>query len=178
MYFQNISRKLLTSFLLFAPCLAYADDDLSSRIFYSYESNGADYISSIGAGTTFKNLESNLGFQLNMSIGNANVLATDGYLEEFTVWQGSAKFGYFSNFSVYIEGGIDLSEAIFHDIRYDDYDHQTGYEDDIDAFVGMGAGIRAGALGIDAFFRVREIDAEYWEAESEVFSGVQISVNF
>ncbi|MCF6193390.1 MAG: hypothetical protein L3J46_03540 [Kangiellaceae bacterium] len=175
-------RLLVASFLcgslvLATPAFAH-EKDLSHRIFVSYESNGADYLSSIGVGTTFKDFESNVGVQVNSSLGRAEVMATDGFIEEFTVWDVSARFGYFSNISFFIEGGIDLTEALFHDIRYDDYDDGHGDVSDVDAFVGVGAGIRLGALQFEGFLRIREIDSEFWEAESESFSGIQVSINF
>ena len=156
-------------------------DDTQVRIFTSYESNGEDYIEGIGVGFTFKNSENKMGFQLNTSLNNAEVRATDGYIEDYFAWQGSAKFGLFSNVSIYVEAGIDLTELIFHDFRYDDhhgYDDHYHYEDDIDVFVGLGAGIKLGHLKLEGFSRLREIDSRYWEAESEVFTGVQFSLNF
>ena len=161
-----------------------AHDETSVRIFYSYESNGADYISAIGVGTNFFQNTSHFGAQLNTSLGYAEVLATDGYLKEYVAWEASVKMGYFSTISFYIEGGVDLSELLFHDLRYDHeeehycYDDEYCYEDYLDAFFGIGAGLQAGTFGIEAFVRARQIDSKYWEANSEIFSGIQISVNF
>ncbi len=177
MSFINARILALVGLILFSS-LTQANDDVSLRGFYSYESNGADYFSSVGVGTTFKDSETNLGIQVNTSIGYAEVIAQDGYLEDFVSWEAGVRFGYFSNLSVYIEGGIDLSELFFHDLRYDEYEHENGYEDDLDAYVGAGVGFRTGVLQIDGFVRMREIDSKYWEAESEAFSGVQISLNF
>jgi hypothetical protein len=189
--FTNLCRKrfrrtiaaILTVWSLMLSFTSQANDenygdDLSGRLFYSYESNGADYISAIGTGMTFKNPDTNFGFQLNTSIGAAEVMATDGYVEEYLVWDGSIKVGYFSTISAYVEGGIDLTELLFHDLRYDQYDHDFGYEDNIDAYIGAGLGIRLQSLAIDAFVRARNIDSKYWQAESEVFSGIQVSINF
>jgi len=163
-------------------------DNLSTRLFSSYESNGNDFIEGIGIGTTFKENESNLGFQVNTSFNNAEVLTTDGFTEEYFAWQGSMKFGYFSRVSVYAEVGIDLTELLFHDLRDDDHDgydydyyddhHHSHYSDNIDAFIGIGAGIQTGPIKFEAFTRLREIDSQYWEADSEAFSGIQISINF
>ena len=168
---------IFSGFFLFSNFLQ-ATDDLSPRVFYSYESNGGDYFSSVGVGLTFKDSETNLGVQLNTSLGYAEVLAEDGYLEDYASWEGGLKLGYFSNISIYVEGGIDLSELFFHDLRYDDYEHHHGFEDDLDAYVGFGIGFGSEAFQLDLFVRAREIDSKYWEAESDVFSGVQISANF
>jgi hypothetical protein len=151
----------------------------SSRIFTSYETSGQDYIYGIGIGKTFKLKNSDFGYQLNTSLNWAEVTATDGFIEEYIAWQGAVKLGLFSTISVYAEFGIDLSEALFGDFRYDDDDYRYDYyTDDIDAFVGIGAGFKAGPIKIEAISRLREIDSRYWEAREEVFTGMQFSINF
>jgi len=155
------------------------NDDSSIKLFSTYEANGSDYIEGIGVGFTTKNPDTKLGFEFSTSINNAEVMATDGFIENYFAWQGSAKFGLFSNISLYAELGVDLTELFFHDLRYDDYDaYNNDYHDDIDAFVGVGAGLKAGPLQIEAFTRLREIDSQYWEAEPEVFTGAQLSIIF
>jgi len=154
-------------------------DDTSVRLFSTYEANGRDYIKGIGVGFTTKNPDTKLGFEFSTSFNNAKVRATDGYIEDYFAWQGTAKIGLFSNISVYAELGVDLTELLFHDLRYGYHDeYYDYYHDNIDAFVGVGAGIKAGPLKFEAFSRLREIDSRYWEAESEVFTGAQLSINF
>lgn len=154
-------------------------ENASVRIFSTYEANGKDYIEGVGIGITSKNPDTKLGFEFSTSLNNAEVRATDGYIENYFAWQGSAKFGLFSFISVYAELGVDLTELIFHDFRYDADDEYYGeYQDDIDTFVGVGAGLKAGPLQLEAFTRLREIDSRYWEAESEVFTGAQLSFIF
>ena len=174
----TITKLLVITCVILFPNFSQANDDVSPCIFYNFESNGADNFSSVGVGTTFKINDTNLGIQINSSIGYSEVLADDGYLEEFVSWEGGVKLGYFSNVSLYIEGGIDLSELFFHDLRYDDYEHAYGYEDDLDAYIGSGVGFGNETVHLNLFVRAREIDSKYWEAESHVFSGIQISVNF
>jgi hypothetical protein len=166
---------------------AYADhnnhsndyENASVRLFSTYEANGTDYIEGIGIGFTTRNPDTKLGFEFSTSINNAEVTATDGYIEDYFAWQGSAKVGLFSNISIYAELGVDLTELFFHDLRYDVHnENYDGYQDDVDAFVGVGAGLKAGPLQIEAFSRLREIDSQYWEAESEVFTGAQLSISF
>ena len=178
---------LLCFGLLAFTSSAYADHDnysndynnASVRLFSTYEANGKDYIEGIGIGFTTKNPDTKLGFEFSTSINNAEVMATDGFIENYFAWQGSAKVGLFSNISVYAELGVDLTELLFHDLRYDVHDeYYNEYQDDIDAFVGVGAGLKAGPLQFEAFTRLREIDSRYWEAESEVFTGAQLSISF
>lgn len=154
-------------------------DNASVRLFSTYEANGEDYIEGVGIGFTTKNPDTKLGFEFSTSFNNAVVTATDGYIEDYFAWQGSAKIGLFSNISVYAELGVDLTELFFHDLRYDVHDgFNDEYQDDIDTFVGVGAGLKAGPLQIEAFTRLREIDSQYWEAEAEVFTGAQLSISF
>ncbi len=155
-----------------------ANGEASVRLFTIYEANGRDYIEGVGVGFAITNPDTKLGFEFSTSFNNAQVRATDGYIENYFAWQGSAKFGLFSNLSIYAELGVDLSELIFHDLRYDYHDeYNNDYHDDVDAFVGIGTGLMAGPLKIEAFSRLREIDSRYWEAEAEVFSGFQLSIS-
>ncbi len=154
-------------------------DNTSIRLFSTYEANGRDYIEGIGIGFSTKNPDTKIGFEFNTSFSNAEVRATDGYIEEYFTWQGSVKIGFFSKLSVYAELGLDLAELFFHDLRYYDHDeYYDNYHDDIDAFVGIGAGVKAGPLKFEAFTRLREIDSRYWEAEAVVFTGAQLSISF
>lgn len=148
------------------------------RLFTTYEANGSDYIQGIGIAFADINPDTKLGFEFSTSFNNAEVRATDGYIENYFAWQGAARFGFFSNLSIYAELGVDLTEFLFNDLRYDYHDgYYDEYHDDIDAFVGVGAGLKAGPLKIEAFSRLREIDSLYWEAESEVFTGIQASIS-
>ena len=162
---------------------AYADhlnesEDASVRLFTTYEANGSDYIQGIGIGFANINPDTKLGFEFSTSFNNAEVRATDGYIENYFAWQGAARFGLFSNLSIYAELGVDLTELLFHDLRYDYHDgYYDEFRDDIDAFVGVGAGLKVGPLKIEAFSRLREIDSRYWEAEAEVFTGIQASIS-
>lgn len=186
--------KIIFNFLVGSTCVLFSmstsarhgthnsdyHDSRYASFYYTYEANGDDYITGVGASVTFIDSQTNLGFSLNTSLNNAEVLATDGYVEDYFAWEGSIKFGYFSKLSIYGEVGVDLTEALFHDLRYhdDDDDYYHHHEDDIDAYFGAGIGINLGGLKIDGFSRLREIDSRYWEAESEVFSGIQVSINF
>jgi len=168
----------------------YYDNDLSSSLFTSYESNGADFISSIGLATNLIQ-DDKLGVQFNTSIATAQVLATDGYLEEYSAWQVGVKAGYFGRVSVFVEAGFDLTEAIFNDVRGDGhsvvytndgvtiYEEYDGYSrNDVDIYLGAGAGVNLGKLSLEGIVRWRAIDGDYWQADSEFFSGMQVSFNF
>ena len=183
--------------LLVALCLVsfnskadHYDGELSNSLFTSYESNGADFISTVGLATSLMQ-NNNLGVQFNTSIATAEVLATDGYVEEYAAWQIGVKAGYFGKISVFLEAGYDLTEAIFNDTRDEGhsvvissdgieyYEENSHYHNnDVDIYLGAGVGINLGKLSVDGIVRVRAIDGDYWQAESEVFSGLQVSLNF
>lgn len=178
-----MKKTLLTIAILanaaFLASPTEAHESNKAQVFYSYESNGDDYIAGVGIGYSFVNSETNIGYQLTTSLSNAEVIATDGLVEDYFAWEGGIKFGLFSNISIYAEAGIDLTELLFHDLRYDHHDfYYDEYHDNVDMYLGVGAGIQAGPIRITAFSRTREVDSKYWEAESEVFSGIQFSLNF
>ena len=178
-----LGKFLITMLTILASSNVFADhpsgfNDRTTSIFYTYEGNGYDYIAGFGAGLTLKNSHSNWGIGLTTTFSNAEVRTEDGYIEEYFAWEGSVRFGHFSQVSIYGEVGIDLTEMLFHDLRYDHDDYHNEYHDDLDAYVGVGAGFNLGPLKVEAFTRLREIDSLYWEARSSHFTGVQFSINF
>ncbi|MET1256264.1 hypothetical protein [Aliikangiella maris] len=185
------SFNLAVSILLLS-CLSFTRQTQATEIpqgmlYYSFEANGEDYIAGIGTGLKLYDEDAPIGVILTTSLNYAEVTTERGYTENYTAWEAAFKVGHFSDFSVYLEAGFDLSELIFHDLRYSDdhifytndshHDHDH-YDDNIDAYVGIGAGFRLGGLGIEAFSKLREIDSRNWEAEAEVFSGITFSINF
>ncbi len=201
---KNYSNKFLpvVTFMLFSTLINAHDirtdsrstsdykNDFSSSLFTSYESNGTDFISTIGLATNLIQNDA-LGVQFNTSIATAEVLASDGYLEEYSAWQVGVKAGYFGRVSVFVEAGFDLTEAIFNDARddghsvvhtsngvtiYEEYDDHS--RNDVDIYLGAGAGINLGNLSLEGIVRWRAIDGDHWQADSEFFSGMQVSFNF
>jgi hypothetical protein len=167
----------------------YAHDKPEQAIFYTHETSGPDSINGIGHSVVFK-LDEHLGVGFTNALSTAQVTATDGFIEEYLAWEGSLRFGYFSKISIFVEAGIDLTELIFHDYRNSNYNYcysdSSYYEeiycesehDNIDAFLGVGAGIRLNKLKIEAISRIREIDSHHFESRSEIFSGIQVSIHF
>ncbi|MDP2562311.1 hypothetical protein [Psychrobium sp. 1_MG-2023] len=186
--------------LLTASLNTYASDTLSS-FFVTHDTNGESTISSVGSGIIFKDDYSHMGFAVNTSLGNAEVLTEDNYIEEYVAWELGLKFGYFSDISVYGEIGIDLGELIFNQHKYDDHDlvydnddyfnntnfnhYHNEYDDrdhdhsnSLDAYIGVGAGINLGHLELTGHVRLRQIDGDHWSAAEFIYSGVQMSVSF
>lgn len=166
----------------------HSNSNSNVRLFYTHESNNNDHIYGFGTGLRFTYADSSFGYELNTSLNAAEITTEQGYVEDFIAWQGSIKAGYFSDVSFYVEAGIDLTELFFSDWRDDDHhdfhfdfgDSSAHYHDseNLDSFIGLGGGIKAGPIKFEAFSRWREIDSLYWEAEADVFTGIQVSINF
>ncbi|NQY65936.1 MAG: hypothetical protein HRT38_20080, partial [Alteromonadaceae bacterium] len=64
----------------------------------------------------------------------------------------------------------------YHNNNYhnNDYDESNN----IDAYVGIGLGIKFGHIQIETFARLREIDSTNWEAENHIYTGIQTSLSF
>lgn len=181
----------------FISSSSYAQSDTPS-IFVTHERNGDSFINSIGAGLNFKANNSNLGGQVNMSLGQAEVVTTRLDVQDYLAWELGVKVGYFSDVSLYLEAGLDLGELIDREhLREDDYDthrhitidgdhvHIDEYrhsyrniEDSLDAYMGIGGGITIDRLSIKGQVRYRQIDSDDWEALDDVYSGVTVSFSF
>ena len=140
------------------------------------------------------NRDSNFGISILTSIGHAEVTGKDKKQHDYLAWEAGFKLGYFSDVFAYAEFGFDLGELALQDRNEDDdYRRYSGDEDNdfivsnrsrydesnnIDGYVGIGAGIKFEHLQIEAFTRLRQIDGEYWKAENQAFTGAKLSVVF
>ncbi|WP_284246130.1 hypothetical protein [Thalassotalea insulae] len=164
------------------------------------EFNGDDYINGIGTELWLTDNLSNLGLAVSSSLGKGKVKDTEGWQQEFISWDFGIKYGYFSDVFAYVEVGVDLSELILQDRDEDEYDerHYDGelvieiadamlfgesrkrydQDNDVDAYLGAGLGVKLEHFAIEAFSRYRQIDGEYWKADNQVFTGVKLTVFF
>ena len=101
--------------------------------------------------------------------------------------------GYFSDFSLYAEFGVDLAELAFNDRSDDDYlhnnkrynndfendnyDHRDS-QNDIDGYIGIGSSFMIAQIKITGFIRFREISGHHWQAENNTFSGIELAAVF
>tara|TARA_R110000737_G_C14514521_1_gene474248 strand:- start:209 stop:832 length:624 start_codon:yes stop_codon:yes gene_type:complete len=162
--------------------------------FVKNEVNNNDHISGVGAEMWLTNRDSNFGISILTSIGHAEVTGKDKKQHDYLAWEAGFKLGYFSDVFAYAEFGFDLGELALQDRNEDDdYRRYSGDEDNdfivsnrsrydesnnIDGYVGIGAGIKFEHLQIEAFTRLRQIDGEYWKAENQAFTGAKLSVVF
>jgi len=199
----KIIMKLTVIKWLFAPLLmtvfittftASAFESPSFGFFIKNEVNDNGHISGVGAEVWLTNRESNFGVAVLTSIGHAEVTGRDNNEHNYLAWEAGVKLGYFSDVFAYAEVGFDLGELALQDrdeddelgIYYGDDDNdfvevnRRRYDgaNNIDGYVGVGAGFKFDHLQIEAFTRLRQIDGEYWKADNQAFTGAKLSVVF
>ena len=188
-------KKIIISLCL---CLlfslnAYADKANDYIIFVHHDANESDHYSSLGVEIIHRNYNTYLGFAVNSAIGYARVNDTDNYEHDFITWEAGVKIGYFADFSLYAEFGVDLVELTFNDRSDDDYQqnnkrYNTDFENDnfdhrdsqndIDGYIGIGSSLMIEQIKITGFIRFREISGHNWQAENNTFSGIELAVVF
>jgi len=174
---------------------------MHSGVFLKNEMNGDDYLSGLGVETWLINNDSHIGIAVNSSIGKAEVTDTFHYQHSYLAWDFGIKFGYFSDVFVYAEVGFDIGELLLRDRDEDDYDSYKNddelnfgelfgvivlddyYDDydrsnDVDAYVGIGMGIKLDNILIEGYSRYRQIDGEYWKADNQAYTGLKLTLMF
>lgn len=188
--------------LLFTSTAFAQDSGNGPSVFVTHEFNGDSEISSAGVAFNFKQQNSGFGGAVLMSLGRADIVTTKLNVEDYLAWELGGRIGYFSDISIYAEAGVDLGELFgrghldedrYHDHEFydgDDYhdhyhDHDDYYDhdnrfanDSLDAYVGIGGGIKLGHVQVNGQVRYRQIDSEDWKAIDDVYSGVTVSFSF
>ena len=175
---KTLNIALLVMLISLAPPFAAANDRFS--IFVSNEFNNTDSISSVGVSGILSAYNTDFKSEIITSLNSVNVINQFGYEEEYLGLDLGMRFGYFNDLFLYVEGGLDIFEAIFKSNAdeplldpFDEYGSNT-----LDGYASIGGGVQAGNLRIEGFVKARQINAEYWEARENVFYGVQFSVVF
>ncbi|WP_024609925.1 hypothetical protein [Pseudoalteromonas sp. TB64] len=150
----------------------------NTAVFVKSEFNGDSSITSVGVEMMAKQNHSNFGVIFTSAVGAAKVDNKQGEQEEFITWDNGMKLGYFNDFFIYAELGLDLFELAFKNDRGDNTYQIEKSNNDIDGYAGIGMGYHLKPFKIEAFTRVRQIDGYYWEAEEHIYSGVQLSLTF
>jgi hypothetical protein len=149
------------------------------RVFVQYEFNDTDTIRTVGVGNFIPFSNSDFGAQAMTSFSYAEVMTKDNYLEDYLAWEAGFRMGYYGVVIAYIEAGIDLTELL---LKTDKNDccgsFNDNNQDQVDGYVGVGAGLQIQALTIDAFARLRQIDTRYWQSAQQSYYGIQLSVSF
>lgn len=192
-----LKKYLILAPLILLGCSTFGVNAFESSkfgLFVKNEINGDDHISGIGAEMWFTGKNSNFGAAILTSIGHAAVTDREKEQHDYLAWEAGLKLGYFSDIFAYAEVGFDIGELVLQDRNGDDeYRTYHGDEDNdfvatnrrryddannIDGYVGVGAGIKFEHIQIEAFTRLRQIDGEYWKADNQAFTGAKLSVVF
>lgn len=193
----TMTKWLLAALLIAAFITTFTASAFESPrfgFFIKNEVNDNSYISGIGAEMWLTNRESNFGVAVLTSIGYAEVTGRDNNEHNYLAWEAGLKLGYFSDVFAYAEVGFDLGELAFQDRDEDDELGIHYVNDDnnfvevnrrrydgannIDGYIGVGAGLKFDHLQIEAFTRLRQIDGEFWKADNQAFTGAKLSVVF
>ena len=170
--------KALSLLLLLVAMNASAIDRMT--VFTKYEFNDTDRISGLGVSGIIGTRNSDLKAEVITSINNISVVDTFGFEEEYLGLDLGMRFGYFGDLFMYVEGGLDVFEAVFkHDDDEPIFGQHDGYSSDtLDGYAAFGGGFQAGKLRVEGFVKARQINAEYWEADKNLFYGMQLSLAF
>lgn len=192
-----VIRFILTPLLVVLFLLTFSANAYQSPkfgFFVKNEVNGDDYISGVGSEIWLTNQDSNFGISVLSSIGKAAVTDKKNIQHDYIAWEAGVKLGYFSDVFAYAEFGFDLGELAFQD-RNEEENNNVYYGNEgnnfiaanrrrydeannIDGYVGVGAGFKFEHLQIEAFTRIRQVDGEHWKAEHQTFVGAKLSVVF
>ncbi len=180
-------------FSLLFSISTYANKSNDYTVYLHHDSNESDHYSSIGVEIIQRQVNSYLGFSVNSSLGYAQVIDKLNYQHNFIAWEAGMKFGYFADFSLYAEFGVDLAELAFNDRSDDDYTHSkkdyyTTFENDnfddhysdnnVDGYIGIGSSFMIEQIKVTGFIRFREISGHNWQAKNNTFSGIELALVF
>lgn len=195
---QQISvliKYLLTPLWIISILFAFhvnAGQSPKVSVFVKSEHHHRDYITGAGVELWLVNQQSKLGTTISTSIGRAKVTDRENIQHDYAAWETGLKFGYFSQVFIYGEFGFDMGELVFRD-RDEDEDDKVFYTDsdfvaanrrkhddsnNIDGYLGIGAGFRYQNIQLEAFSRIRQIDGEHWKANNQAYTGAKLSFVF
>jgi hypothetical protein len=171
-------KKLTTLLLLLVSINTFAKDRIT--LFAHHELNDSDSISGFGVSGIIGPRHGYFKSEVVTSFNSITVLDTDGYENDYFGLDLGMRFGYFNDVFFYVEGGVDMFEAIFEHSENEPIFHSDNYYDSntLDGYAAFGAGIQAGNMRIEGFVKARHIDADYWEADKTVFYGMKLSFAF
>ena len=170
-------KKIIFLLVFVIMALPLHADDLLS-VSASRESSDIGEISSVHLSAILANPSSKIGIQVSTGLNFADILNYNDELHSYVAWDVILKFGYFSNLSIYVEGGFDLGEAIVEDVSGSDEDWEDDDFNSVDGFLGVGAGLILDNIGINLYARYRHLNGPYLDDTSDWFSGMEFSVYF
>lgn len=157
---------------------SFAESRADASVFVNHERNSSDQITTVGVSHIFTRSTTGFVGEVNTAIGYAEVLTESDFIEEYPVWESGIKLGYYSTVFAYIEAGIDLAELALNSERENCCIRDERYNNQIDGYAGIGAGIHLANARVTVFIRARQIDSNSWESKEQVFTGVNFELTF
>jgi hypothetical protein len=162
---ENMRKGMI---LIGISCMLFSTGLLAretTSVFVQYEFNDTDTLKTVGVANFIPFYNSDFGVQAMTTFSYAEVMTRDNYLEDYLAWEAGFRMGYYGAVIAYIEAGVDLTEWVLKTQRNDccesfNYNDQ----DQVDGYVGVGAGLQIQALTINACARLRQIDTRYWQS--------------
>lgn len=168
--------KVIFLSLFFFSSFSYANQPFN--IFVKREFNGTDSITGVGATMSVGSTYSSIKGEFVSSLNYAEVLDDRGGMQDFLSLDTGVRLGFYGKVFFYIEAGFDAFELILDDDRDDDYFYDDQENNSIDGYAGLGAGINAENMRIEAFVKARQIDGDSWDSDKQIFYGLQVSLFF
>ncbi|MFT6988731.1 MAG: hypothetical protein ACJASL_000696 [Paraglaciecola sp.] len=168
-------RAIFLSIIFFSS-FSYAEQPFN--IFIKHEFNATDSIVGLGATVSIGPTNSLLRGELVSSFNYAEVLDETGGMQEFLSLDTGVRLGVYGKAFIYIEAGFDTLEIFFDDKRDDDNFYDTREKNTVDGYAGVGAGFNANNVRIEGFVKARQIDADTWQSDKQIFYGLQLSLFF
>jgi hypothetical protein len=164
------------SAVIFFSTASYANQPFN--VFVKREFNGTDSITGIGTTALIGSPNNLVKGELVTSLNYAEVLDEVGVMHDFISLDTGVRLGIYGKVFVYIEAGFDVFEVFLDDDRDDDNFYDLQESNAIDGYAGLGAGFNTKNMRLEGVVKARQIDADTWDSDKQIFYGVQISLFF
>ena len=148
------------------------------NFFVKHEFNATDSITGFGATALIGPKNSLLKGELVSSLNYAEVFDEKGIVHDFVSLDTGVRLGIYGKTFIYIEAGFDTFEMFLDEARDEDDFNDSRENNGVDGYAGLGAGINAKHVRIEAFVKARQIDGDTWDSDKQVFYGLQLSLFF
>jgi hypothetical protein len=162
--------------LVFFSSFTLANQPFS--FFVKHEFNATDSITGFGATALIGSQNSLLKGELVSSLNYAEVFDEKGIMRDFLSLDTGVRLGFYGKAFIYIEAGFDTFEMFMDEERDENNFNDSRENNGVDGYAGLGTGINAKHVRIEAFVKARQIDGDTWDSDKQVFYGLQLSLFF